>query len=76
MDIAKSLVSYGVIFAAPASILTIFGPKFGLFYPLEDHVNIKDPQNVFCLSSNQTYLPINYHFGGPRRVSGKLLGDF
>ena len=36
----------------------------------------KKPSLCVFLSSYQTYLPINYNFGGPRRYFGELLGGF
>ena len=37
----------------------------------------KHNKNFKCvfISSNQTYLPINTHFGGRRPFSGELLSD-
>ena len=46
VDLGDILASYWGIFGASASILTIFDSKFGLFRPLEDRVNVKNPLDV------------------------------
>ena len=64
------LVRYWMNFTAP-----IFGALASIL-PTGAPCKHKIPSKCAFVSSNQTYPPINYHFGGPRRVSDKLLSDF
>ena len=56
--------------------MTIFAPQISSILPSGTSYNDKNQSKYVIPSSNQTYLPINTHFGGHRGVSGELLSDF
>ena len=53
-----------------------FLPQISPILPTGTSHNDKNHSKWVSTSWKQTYLPITNHFGGHRRVSGKLLSDF
>ena len=53
-----------------------FWPQISPILPTGVSQNDKNYSKYVFNSSRQTYLPITDHFGGQRRVFGKLLIDF
>ena len=53
-----------------------FLPQISPFLPSRGSHNDTNQSKYVLTSSNKTYLAITNHFGGSRRVFGKLLWDF
>ena len=65
-----------VVFLSTSLQYKVFGPHILPILPTGALHSDKKHSKYVLTSSNQSYIPITYHFGRHRRVFGKLLIDF